>query len=68
MTKTITIKNALVQTRNHKEITFQVLEERPFTHNGNQRVHYTLRKLNGRVNFVAVKYEDGEFGMIRRNG
>ena len=68
MTKTITIKNALVQTRNHKEITFQVLEEKPFTHNGNQRVHYKLRKLNGRVNFVACKYEDGEFGMITRCG
>jgi len=68
MTKTITIKNALVETRNHKEITFQVLEEKPFTHNANKRVHYTLRKMNGRVNYVAVKYENGEFGMIIRNG
>ena len=68
MTKTITIKNALVDTRRHKEITFQLLEEKHFTFNGNKRVHYTLRKMNGRVNYVAVKYEDGEFGMIIRNG
>ncbi len=68
MTQTITIKNALVDTRRHKEITFQVLKEEPFIHDGNKRVFYTLRKLRGRVNFRAVKDENGEFGWIVRNG
>lgn len=43
-------------------ITYHVVGERSFTHNGKQRTEFVVRRPRGRVLFCIVRYENGAFG------
>jgi hypothetical protein len=45
-------------------ITYNVIRTEQFTHNGNDRVQYTMKRPRGRVEYRVVRYENGSFSSV----
>jgi hypothetical protein len=42
-------------------IIYQVLVAKPFVHNNNNRVSYTVKRPRGRRTYLVIGYENGTF-------
>jgi hypothetical protein len=45
-------------------ITYEVLKAQPYTHNGNARTEFTVKRPRGRRTYLVVKYENGQFSSV----
>ena len=45
-------------------ITYKVLKAEAYTHNGNARTQFTVKRPRGRRTYLVVKYENGQFSSV----
>ena len=45
-------------------ITYEVLKAEAYTHNGNARTQFTVKRPRGRRIYWVVKYENGQFSSV----